>query len=192
MTSIDSNNHPSRGRFGYEQFALGFVGLCVVGMYFAAALSPVKRAMYSLPPAPAVSSAGHEAAAKDAPRSASVFAVAPSPETPVEIASVEMAETDEPASEPVVARDEAAVLPYTGESTSRSLAEAYFQGEAVAESVSENARMAVTLPPLPARKPAYVPSVAHLILASGDSLWRPERRSVAVVSPPSGGPGRAG
>lgn len=48
MSSSDSKGRTTLRRPGYEQFALGFVGLCVVGMYLAAALSPAERAMYSL------------------------------------------------------------------------------------------------------------------------------------------------
>jgi Bax protein len=54
MLSFYSKDRAFRQRPGYEQFALGFVGLCVVGMYLSVALSPDNRAMYSLPPAPAV------------------------------------------------------------------------------------------------------------------------------------------
>ena len=48
MSSSDSKGRTTLRRPGYEQFALGFVGLCVVGMCLAAALSPAERAMYSL------------------------------------------------------------------------------------------------------------------------------------------------
>ncbi len=48
MSSSDSKGRTTLRRPGYEQFTLGFVGLCVVGMYAAAALSPAERAMYSL------------------------------------------------------------------------------------------------------------------------------------------------
>ena len=48
MSSSDSKVLLLRKYLGYKQFALGFIGLCVAGMYSAAVLSPVKRNIYSL------------------------------------------------------------------------------------------------------------------------------------------------
>ncbi|MBL6935158.1 MAG: glucosaminidase domain-containing protein [Alphaproteobacteria bacterium] len=108
MTSFDSKDSASRQRPSYEQFALGFVGLCVVGMYSAAALSPVKRAMYSLP----------LLAADETPhRSAPVFAIALPPEVPVETVAV----AAKVSLEPVKAAEEPPALEAASETTAETV-----------------------------------------------------------------------
>jgi Bax protein len=143
MMSFDSNDSKdcaSRQRPSYEQFALGFVGLCVVGMYAIVALSPGNRAMHSLPPAPA----------------AVVVKASPEPMEPSEKPSV--------------------------------LEGAVETVKAVVAMPPKPEKAVVGMPPKPERKPDYTPSYAPLTLTSGDDSWQPERLSVSMASPPSGGP----
>ncbi len=81
MSSSDSKGRTTLRRPGYEQFALGFVGLCVVGMYLAAALSPAERAMYS----PSLSSA---ALGAESVKPTQEEAVSEAPSKTVEVAVV--------------------------------------------------------------------------------------------------------
>ena len=81
MSSSDSKGRTTLRRPGYEQFALGFVGLCVVGMYLAAALSPTERAMYS----PSLSSA---ALGAESVKPTQEEAVSEAPSKTVEVAVV--------------------------------------------------------------------------------------------------------
>jgi Bax protein len=187
MSSSDSKGRTTLRRPGYEQCVLGFVGLCVVGMYSTAALSPVKRAMYPLPLAPAALVADEAAGVNDQSRPAPVFAVVLPPETPFETVAMVAKASPEPMTptETPLVSEITEVSPEMSEE--RPIAVPPARADAVSESISETVKVAVAVPPKPGRKPDYEPSSAPLVLASGDDSWQPERRPLSAASPPGGG-----